>query len=496
MCYLHTNEPMSSETILDYGETGLAVDFSELDTTLLSPRFLSGLPDESAAFQTSANNPVGTAPLRDIVATDETVAIVIPDITRALPNKRLLNWVFTTLAHVPKENFTIISGTGTHRENTDAEWVYMVGEDIYRDYRCINHTGFDHESLTLGGTSTFGYEVYFNSEYVRADRRILMGFIEPHFMAGFSGGYKAVFPGVTGVDTIMHYHSAENIGHPGSTWGNLQNNPTQDNIRAGGSLVDVDFLINVTLNNKREITGFFLGDPIEAHNEGCDFCKETAMIACEHPFDIVVTSNSGYPLDQNLYQTVKGMSAASQIVKEGGLIISASRCNDGFPEHGNFKGFLFESDSAQAMLDKIYSPGFKLLDQWQVQLLAIILLKASVGLYSELTDEDVKRAHLEPVYDIRARINEEIERLGRSAKIAILPEGPLTIPYLGELEIRNYFRVNLPRCTDFEDIDQSRPEFTINGCSKYRFDSIFSQPLLVVGQIPNLRPKQLSFLQG
>ena len=154
------------------------------------------------------------------------------------------------------------------------------------------------------------------------------------------------------------------------------------------------------------------------------------MIPCEDAFDIVVTSNSGYPLDQNLYQTVKGMSAASQIVKKDGLIISASRCNDGFPDHGNFKRFLFENASAQAMLDKICSPGFELMDQWQVQLLAIILIKTRVGLYSELSDKDVCKAHLEPVADIRSTIDSEIHRLGGTARIAVLPEGPLTIPYL------------------------------------------------------------------
>jgi nickel-dependent lactate racemase len=332
----------------------------------------------------------------------------------------LLNWVFKELAHVPRENFTIISGTGTHRENTPEEWIYMVGETIYREYRCINHNGFDKGSLISAGTSPFGYDVYFNREYADADRRIIMGFIEPHFMAGFSGGYKAVFPGVTGVDTIMKYHSSENIGHPGSTWGNLDDNPTQENVRAGGSLIPVDFLVNITLNNKREITGFFLGHPIEAHNAGCIFCKDTAMIPCEDAFDIVVTSNSGYPLDQNLYQTVK----------KDGLIISASRCNDGFPDHGEFKSFLFENESAQAMLDKICSPEFELMDQWQVQLLAIILIKARVGLYSELSDDDVRKAHLEPIDDIRSVIDSEIHRLGRTASIAFLPEGPMTIPYL------------------------------------------------------------------
>ncbi len=421
---------MSDHTLLDYGETGLPVDLGGLDITLLSPRFIPGLPEEHTAFQESARNPIGTDALKNIVRAEETVAIVIPDITRALPNERLLNWVFKELAHVPPENFTIISGTGTHRENTPEEWIYMVGETIYKGYRCINHKGSDEESLTLAGTSPFGYDVYFNREYIEADRRIIMGFIEPHFMAGFSGGYKAVFPGVTAVDTIMKYHSAENIGHPGSTWGNLENNPTQDNIRAGGSLHPVDFLINVTLNNKREITGFFLGHPIEAHNAGCQFCKDTAMIPCEDAFDIVVTSNSGYPLDQNLYQTVKGISAASQIIKRDGLIISASRCNDGFPDHGNFKRFLFENESPQIMLEKICSPGFELMDQWQVQLLAIILIKARVGLFSELSDEEVRKAHLQPIHDIRSMIDSEIEGLGGTARIAVLPEGPLTIPYL------------------------------------------------------------------
>jgi len=418
------------EIHLDYGQTGLAIDITGLDATVISPEFLEGIVDESTGFSEAVNSPIGKGKLGTQIKKDETVAVVIPDITRALPNERLLKWLFNVLSHVSAENFTIISGTGTHRQNTEDEWIYMVGESIYRGYKCIDHRGFDDDSLVLGGISQFGYEVYFNKEYVEADRRILMGFIEPHFMAGFSGGYKAVFPGVTGVETIMKYHSAENIGHPGSTWGNLKNNPTQENVRAGGSLVPVDFLINITLNNKREITGFFVGDPLKAHDAGCQFCKETAMVACDEPFDIVVTSNSGYPLDQNLYQTVKGISAAAQILKPGGLIISTSRCNDGFPNHGNFKQFLLDHDSPQAMLDKINSVEFQQLDQWQVQLLAIVLLKGRVALFSELPDEEVTNAHLIPIQDVRGAIDKEVQNLGGKARIAILPEGPLTIPYL------------------------------------------------------------------
>lgn len=188
------------------------------------------------------------------------MAIAVPDIPRALPNQKLLTWLFEELAHVPRENFVIISGTGTHRANTPAEWKRMVGDDIYAAYRCVDHDGHDPAALVSVGRSPFGYEVRYNREYAEADRRILMGFIEPHFMAGFSGGYKAVFPGGTGVEAILHYHNAENMGHPRSTWGFTENNPTQAHVQAGGRLLPVDYLINITLDRERRITGFFCGD--------------------------------------------------------------------------------------------------------------------------------------------------------------------------------------------------------------------------------------------
>jgi nickel-dependent lactate racemase len=269
-----------------------------------------------------------------------------------------------------------------------------------------------------------------NREYVEADRRIVLGFIEPHFMAGFSGGYKGIFPAVADIASIMRYHDAKTIGHPRSTWGLLEGNPTQALIRHNGALVPPDFCLNVTLNRDREITGYFCGHPIEAHLEGCAYSKETVMVACERTFPIVVTTNSGYPLDQNLYQTVKGMSAAAQVVAKDGYIATASRCNDGFPEHGNFRTLLFEHDSPRALLDTIETPGFSMYDQWEAQLLAIIQLKARVGLQSELPPEDVRRAHIEPLDDIGAAVARELERIGSDAPVAVLPEGPQTIPYV------------------------------------------------------------------
>jgi nickel-dependent lactate racemase len=415
---------------LDYGTTGLELDLAGVNATVLRPRHLPGLPDEAAAFTEAVRSPIGARPLREIVSARETVAVVIPDGTRPLPSDRLLPWLFAELAHVPADHFTIVVGTGSHRANTAEELDRMLGPAVARRFRVVNHNAHDPAALTRVGRSRFGYEVAFNRETVAADRRIVLGFIEPHLMAGFSGGYKAVFPGVLGIGAIMHYHNAAVIGDPLSTWGQLENNPTQERVREGGAILGVDFCINVTLNTERRITRFFCGGTLAAHEAGCAFARQTAMTACAKAFPIVVTTNSGFPLDQNVYQSVKGISAASRIVSQGGLILCAARCNDGFPEHGNFREMLFSHPTPQELLAAIEQPGFATFDQWQAQLLAIILCKARVGLHCEVPADQLARAHLRAVPDINAELRAELARIGSDAPVAVLPEGPLTIPYL------------------------------------------------------------------
>jgi lactate racemase len=415
---------------LQYGRQGLEANLQSENVTILEPRFLPGLSDESAEFTKAVREPIDAPPLRETVASTDRVAIVIADITRPLPSDRLLPWIFAELSHVPRENFTIINGTGSHRVNTPAELESMVGAEVARHYRIVNHDAHDRATLAFAGRTDDGRELFLNRDYVEADKRIVVGFIEPHFMAGFSGGYKGIFPAVADIDSIMHYHRADVIGHARSTWGVLDGNPTQEQIRKNGSVLPLHFCVNVTLNRKREITRFFCGDPIAAHEAGCAFAKATAMISCPRPFPIVVTTNSGFPLDQNLYQAVKGMSAAAQIVEKGGLIVAASRCNDGFPSHGNFRKLLFEHDSAEALLKTILAPGFSMYDQWEAQLLAMVCLKARVGLHSEIDEDETLRAHLHKVSDIAVRVASELENIGKDAPIAVLPEGPMTIPYL------------------------------------------------------------------
>ncbi|MGH9853788.1 MAG: nickel-dependent lactate racemase [Blastocatellia bacterium] len=418
------------KTHLQYGKDGLEIEIPSNNITTLAPRFIPGLSDEPAAFRDAVRAPINSKPLRELIGANDRVAVVIPDITRPLPSDRLFPWLFAELDHVPAENFVIVNGTGSHRTNTAEELAAMVGHEVAARYKVVNHNSHDPETLAFAGKTSDGRDVFFNREYVEADKRIAMGFIEPHFMAGFSGGYKGVFPAVADIDSIMHYHRAEVIGHERSTWGVLEGNPTQQQIRANGRLLPVDFLINVTLNRQRQITGFFCGEVEAAHERGCAFSKSTVMIPCPQPFPIVVTTNSGYPLDQNLYQAVKGMSAAAQIIEQDGLIVAASKCNDGFPSHGNFKKLLFDHDSPQAILDTILAPGFSMYDQWEAQLLAMIRLKARVGLYSDIAPDEVRCAHLEPASDISAFIAGELNRVGKDAPVAVLPEGPMTIPYL------------------------------------------------------------------
>jgi lactate racemase len=415
---------------LQYGQAWMEVEIPSADATVLEPKFVAGLADEEAGFRTAVRRPVGTCPLKELIRATDRLALVIPDITRPLVTDRLLRWTLDELGHVPAEKITIISGTGSHRINTEAELAAMLGAAILARYRVVNHTAHDPSTMLPAGLLPEGHPILLNREYVEADRRIVLGFIEPHFMAGFSGGYKGIFPALADIDAIMHYHRASVIGDPRSTWGRLDGNPTQEIIRAGGALLPVDFCINVTQNRERRITGIFCGDVLAAHARGCEFARATAMVACDHTYPIVVTTNGGYPLDQNLYQAVKGMSAAAQIVRQGGLILAAAECRDGFPAHGNFRSLMWQHDTPAAILQTIQAPGFSLYDQWEAQILAQILMKARVGLFSTIPHEEVRRAHLVPVANLESELRAELQRIGGDARIAVIPEGPMTIPYL------------------------------------------------------------------
>ncbi|HET6858233.1 MAG TPA: lactate racemase domain-containing protein, partial [Streptomyces sp.] len=276
---------------LQYGTGSLDLETDAPHVSVIAPRFVPGLPDEAAAFHAAVRAPIDSRPLRDLVDAGDRLAVVIPDITRPLPSHRLLPWLFEAIPHVPARNVTILVGTGSHRANTPAEIERMVGRAVAATYRVVNHAAQDPSTLALAGRTADGRAVFLSKAYVEADKRIVLGFIEPHFMAGFSGGYKGIFPALADLDSIMHYHRAAVIADPLSTWGVLEGNPTQAQIRVNGALLPLHFCVNVTLNRRSEITGFYCGDALEAHRRGAAAAKAAAMVACDRPFPVVVTTN-------------------------------------------------------------------------------------------------------------------------------------------------------------------------------------------------------------
>jgi nickel-dependent lactate racemase len=419
---------------LAYGHTGLTVNLPDT-THHVETHFSSGLPDEAAAIRQALRQPIGSAPLAAKVKPGDRVVIEHSDITRPTPNDRIMPVLLAELAEagVARQDITLLNALGTHRRQTETELRTMLGDQIVDNYRCLQHDGHDDANLVSLGVTSRGNPVRINRRFLEADVRILTGFIEPHFFAGFSGGPKGVLPALAGAESVQTNHNREMIAHPNATWGITEGNPIWEEMREVALRTKPTFLLNVTLNRKREITAVFAGDMLAAHAAGCAFVRESAMVRVDEPYDIVITTNSGYPLDQNLYQSVKGMSAANQIVRDGGSIVIATACADGLPNHGRYAALLAKAGSPQAILDMLARPGFSEPDQWQVQIQALIQLRADVYVYSDgLTDQQIEQALFIPCRNIEQTVAQLLAKYGPSARICVIPDGPQTIAYLKE----------------------------------------------------------------
>ena len=326
---------------------------------------------------------------------------------------------------------TILIATGTHRSNTPAELEAMLGADIVRRCRVVNHDSRDTSALAHVGDTTTGVSVYLNRLWLDADLRITTGFVEPHFFAGFSGGPKMVAPGLAGLATTLTLHDARRIGDPMATWGITEGNPIHDDIREIARMTGVHFAVDVTLNRAQQITSVFAGELFAEHRAACAAATRDAMREVRMPFDVVLTTNAGYPLDQNLYQAVKGMSAAAQVVKPGGTIICAAECRDGLPAHGSYGEVLASRASPRELLAMITAPGYSRPDQWQVQIQAQVQTRARVLVKtSGLSDSEIRAAHFDPIDDVGAAVSRALAAAGPQATLCVLPQGPQTIPYL------------------------------------------------------------------
>jgi nickel-dependent lactate racemase len=421
-------------THLAYGKYGLDLQLDDRwNIQVVEPCFVPGIEDPQQALQNALKSPIGSPPLPELITARDSVGIVVNDLTRAAPSERLLQALLSELSHVPKQRIRIFISLGTHRRNTAEELQQMLGAYATAGFEIIQNDAFNPDTqISLGFTSR-GNEIWINRELAQCSAKILTGFIEPHFFAGFSGAGKAIMPGMAGLRTVMRNHCARNIADPMATWGVTWGNPIWEEIREAAQQAGKIFLLNVTLNKYQEISSIFAGDLDEAYEQGVGFLRKTAMAVVEHPFDIVITTNSGYPLDINLYQTVKGMSVAAQIVKRGGAILIASECRDGIPEHGMYERLLRQAGSPKALLEMVSAANYMEQDQWQAQIQAQIQLKADVYVHSRnLTEEQIRGVLLNPAVSLQKTLAALVDLHGQSARICVLPEGPQTIPCLRE----------------------------------------------------------------
>jgi lactate racemase len=416
---------------LDYGRDGLdlAIDPAIADWTIIEPHEVPSATSFSQCFIDSVSAPIGAADLKEIISPDDMVVIVTSDNTRPLPNHLLIPAI-VDYCRLDPSNVTILIGTGSHRPLDSKTLIDFLGEKIVNNFEIVCHDAADLSSLKKLGITKSGIPVSISRYYLEASKKIIIGFIEPHLFAGFSGGAKAVCPGVCGIDTIDAFHSFEIIGHPDSDYGILDNNPQQQAAREVVAMAPPDFMINVILNSQKEITNIFSGDYIEAHRIGCGEMAGAAMIKLDHKFPIVITTNSGYPLDQNLYQSVKGMAAAALIVEEGGTIIIASECINGIPDDGNFAEILNSQPDIDSLMTMLADKEYTKMDRWQAQKLGMVLKKADVLVFSSLDSDAIKKCKMTKIENIRSAILSKINQLGYKPKIAVLPHGPLTIPFV------------------------------------------------------------------
>ncbi len=366
--------------------------------------------------------PIGSPRLREIVRPGETVAIITSDITRPMPTYKVMPALLDELyeAGIRKEDITLVFALGSHRKQTPEEHKKLAGERAYREIRCVDSDPSDCVSY---GTTSRGTPVNIFRAVAEADRRICLGNIEYHYFAGYSGGAKAIMPGVSTREAIQANHSRMVL--PEAKAGALDTNPLRMDIEEAGAMVGIDFIVNVVLSEHKEILRTVAGDPVLAHREGCRFLDTLYRKELKEAADIVLVSQGGAPKDLNLYQTQKALDNAKHAVKDGGIIILIGSCKEGLGEK-TFEEWMTSAPTAHSLIERI-GREFKL-GGHKAAAIAMVLEKAEVDLVSELDPDFVRSIFLTPQPSAQAALDHALEKLGKDATILAMPFGGSTLP--------------------------------------------------------------------
>jgi lactate racemase len=417
---------------LRYGRGRLEVELPEGQTDVIRPRSTVPAADSSQLLRQALRRCVAGPPLRERWRRGQSVAISICDHTRPQPHRAMVEAVLDELPGVPDADVTVLVATGTHRASTPAELRRMLGPDLLGRVRAVNHDCHDTDHVELG-TVAADVPVALDRRWVEADVRITTGFVEPHFFAGFSGGPKLVAPGLAALRTVKALHNAERIGSPRALWGVLDGNPVHEAIRAAAALAPPTLSFDVLLDREHEMSHAFAGDLDATHAAACRAARQVAMHPVPHRYPVVVASNAGFPLDQNLYQAVKGMRSAAQVVAPGGLIVCVAECCEGVPTPSSFADQIRSGEHPRELLERIRNRAEPVPDQWQVQVLAEMLLRHRIAVHcAGIPDAELREAGLIPVPDVAEAVTVALRAAGPGARVCVLPEGPETIPYVEE----------------------------------------------------------------
>ncbi len=390
------------------------------------------LPDENGAVWEAIARPIASPPLAELAGGRESACIVISDITRPVPNKVILPPLLEVLeaSGIPREKITILIATGIHRPNNAEELETMVGSDIMETYRIVNHFSQQIETQMYLGKTENGTPVYINKTYLESDLKIITGLIEPHLMAGYSGGRKAICPGIASVETMKVMHGPELMEHPKSAVGILEGNPFHKEATEIALMAGVDFNLNVAIDKQRRITGIFAGDMVESHLVGAAFVEKQAKVTLPAPADAVVVSSAGYPLDSTFYQAIKGLLTAVEVVKQGGSILLVAACSEGIGSKP-FTDLIFKTDDLTAFVQGLYNPANFVIDQWQLEELAKVARKADIYFYTDgIPYHQRAKLFVHPLKTAQEGIQEILDRYGAEAQIAVIPEGPYVLAQL------------------------------------------------------------------
>jgi len=415
---------------LEYGHQGLDVELPDQPAIRqLAYKDATPLADPPAALRDVLESPTGTPSLRQLAQGRRSACIVVCDITRPVPNELILTPLLETLhdAGMQREDIVILIATGLHRPNEGDELVEILGQRIAREYRIENHHGQLRDEHTCLGDSPRGVPIWIDSRYVEADLHVTVGLIEPHLMAGFSGGRKLICPGIAALETVRAWHSPRFLEDPRADCGMLEGNPVHEENTWIARRAGCDFIVNVVLDDHRRPLKFVAGDMEKAFLEGVDFVRDVVTDTVTRPVDIVVTSGAGYPLDTTFYQSIKGMTGALPIVKPGGTIIIAASLTEGIGSAA-FQQLFREHENLESFMQRIQQEDYFVMDQWQLEELAKVRRKANVTVVSDgLAPEILDTLFVRSAPSVESAIEQALDEHGEQAQIAVIPKGPYVL---------------------------------------------------------------------